>query len=117
MIILLYQWIFLTKVFSSIAIATMIIDKTGKISKIAIEKSISKEFDKNMLKSINLINGDWIPAKFNGNQVDSKIYIMFQVSNSFYSQNYPYKPYVIPVLLSYYSVQRKVPVGSNQYNR
>jgi len=94
------------KSISSVSIATFIVDKFGNLINIQIERSISKEFDKNILKSIRLICGSWIPAKLNGNNIDTKIYVMFQVSNSFTPKYYPNKPYIIPVLLSYYGVQR-----------
>jgi hypothetical protein len=86
------------------SLASFVVDITGKIVDIGIDNSISKGLDKNIIKTINMINGDWIPAKVNGEPIDSKIYILYNISQITITTKYVEEPYLYVIDLVYYGV-------------
>lgn len=105
--------------------ASFVIDKTGKIGEIKIERRLSKSFDSGVLKAINMIDGDWIPARIGTESVDSKMYVLIHVSNSLITSKMEDKSYQYSLELHYFGVQTRtvirseiisVPMGSSPYS-
>lgn len=87
--------------------AYMIINKLGKLENVGIEKSLDADMDKNILKTIQLIDGQWIPAKRNGQPVDTKIYVLVNVTPEIPYCQIKQQPYLLIVDLVYYGVEKK----------
>lgn len=84
------------------SLASFIVNTTGKISDIKIEKSINKDLDKIILNAISKVDGDWLPAIKSAVPVDSKIYILVNVSFDKITSKYTEKPYLLVHNLIYY---------------
>jgi hypothetical protein len=89
---------------SGTSLASFIVNCRGKIADIEIENSLSPELDKNIINTINKINGDWIPSKANGEIVDSKIYVLYNISPMVTTTTYFEKPYLLVVNLIYIGI-------------
>ena len=67
------------KELSGMSVASFVITKTGETQDIVIESSYNTEINPAILKSIESLNGKWIPAEVDGNKVDSKMYIVYNI--------------------------------------
>lgn len=95
-----------------VSAASFIIDRTGKISEIKIERSLSRPIDKVLLNAIKMLDGDWIPAKVNNIPTDAKMNVLFHVSNSKRNPKSKEKPYEIAINRIYYGwVQKTYSTG------
>ncbi len=54
---------------------------------------------------------NWIPAKKDGKNVDSKMYFLFHIYNSTVSTKFAEKPYLIPIELGYFGVPGRVRIN------
>ncbi|MGE0077896.1 MAG: hypothetical protein AB7S48_08560 [Bacteroidales bacterium] len=83
---------------SGYAIASINIDTCGKISGVNIEKPFDKTFDKALKKFLEKeINGDFLPTIYNNSIVESKLFIVVDISSSprqYYIDDNSYQIYV-----------------------
>ncbi|NOU62220.1 energy transducer TonB [Marinifilum caeruleilacunae] len=64
------------------AMASFVIGKEGQIKDIEVLVSMDKAFDKFILEKIQSLKGNWIPARKNGQNVDSKMFVLYKTSDS-----------------------------------
>jgi hypothetical protein len=84
------------------SLASFVVNTTGKISEIKIEKSLTKELDERIIKAVTMINGDWLTAMVNGAPIDSKIYILYNVTKDKITTKFAEKPYQLVHNLVYH---------------
>jgi len=95
-----------------VSAASFVIDRTGKITQIKIERSVSKSFDMTLTKAIEMLDSEWIPAKVNNSPTDAKMNIIVRVYNSTSHPKSKDKPYEIAIDLAYYVAMTKKYLGS-----
>lgn len=77
----------LGKSFQGVAVASFVVDRTGKISHVEIERSLSESFDRVLQYAVSTISGDWIPAKVNNIPVEVKMSVLVRVYNKGFLPN------------------------------
>jgi hypothetical protein len=90
-------------------LVSFVIDSTGKITNIKMEKSFSQDFDKQLIASITNITGEWLPALLNGKAVDAKINILINISDQPKTKKFDYKPYFQVIDMIYFSKTNQQP--------
>ena len=103
-----------------VSASSFVIDRTGKIKDIKIDRPLSNSFDRMLKKVLEKIDGDWIPARINNSPTDAKMFVLIHVYNSKMSGRTKDKPYLIAIDIAYYGVTRtetrssiiSVPAGS-----
>ncbi len=89
-----------------VSAASFVIDRTGKIGQIKIERSLNKSFDKIVVNAIELLDSEWIPAKINNVPTDAKMNVLVHVYNSTKYPKTKERPYEIVYDLAYFGVQK-----------
>lgn len=92
---------------------TFVVDSLGKMVDIRIEKSLDKEFDREILNSIKLIDGEWLPAIVNGKPVDSKFFILATISKNQAQKYYFDRDNLIVINFVCYEIGAKLPTLIN----
>ena len=85
---------------------SFIIDKTGKMNGIKVEASFHKDLNPELLNACKLIDGIWLPAKVNGQPVDSKLFVLVDVLPPNVASQYQDTSNVMLVQISYFGVKR-----------
>ncbi len=86
------------------------IDEIGKINNITIDKSLSKELDKNIISTIKEMDWEWIPAIKNGNPIPSTTFFILEVGTN-NLKNKKNLPYYWHLSMNYSFTTRKVKLG------
>lgn len=86
---------------SGYSIASFVVNSSGKIEDIKIEKSLSQELNSKLFKMVKMAKEEWIPAKVNGKPIDSKIYILCNISQLKKTIDYKEKPYLFVIDVVY----------------
>lgn len=87
---------------NGVSTASFVIDTTGRISEIKIERSLSKSIDKMLINAIKMIDGEWIPAKVNNVPMNSKMNVLVYIHGPGNHTKFKEKPYEIVRDLTYY---------------
>jgi protein TonB len=87
---------------NGVSTASFVIDTTGRISEIMIERSLSKSIDKMLINAIKMIDGEWVPAKVNNVPVNSKMNVLVYIHGPGNYPKFKEKPYEIVRDLTYY---------------
>ena len=94
-------------------LVSFIIDKTGKMNGFKVEASFHKDLNPELLNACKLIDGTWLPAKVNGEPVDSKLFVIVDVVPPNVPSQYQDTPNILLVQISYFGVKRSsVQVGT-----
>lgn len=113
---------FWDKEVSGVTMVSFIIDKKGQIKDIEIESGFDESIEPSIINSIRQINGYWIPAKLNGQAVESKIYILYDylvIENNLqkkYDSIYEEKPYLYVIEVFYQWVTLARPGWRSEYH-
>lgn len=94
-------------------VCTFVVDEQGKMKDIQIEKSLNKKFGKNIIQTLEAINGDWIPAYLNGKPIESKMYLFFEVSQNDKKRNFIEKPYLLVFYYYTLGITRTINIRSS----
>ena len=87
-------------------LVSFIIDKAGKMNGFRVEASFHKDLNPEVLNACKLIDGTWLPAKVNGQPVDSKLFVIVDVVPPNVPSQYQDTPNVMLVQISYFGVKR-----------
>ena len=87
-------------------LVSFIIDKTGKMNGFRVEASFHKDLNPEVLNACKLIDGTWLPAKVNGEPVDSKLFVIVDVLPPNVASQYQDSPNIMLVQISYFGVKR-----------
>ena len=87
-------------------LVSFIIDKTGKMNGFRVEASFHKDLNPELLNACKLIDGTWLPAKVNGEPVDSKLFVIVDVVPPNVPSQYQDTPNIMLVQISYFGVKR-----------
>jgi len=71
--------VIMEKHLSGISMASFVVDRNGKMKDFNREMVLSTEVMSQMEQTFNLINGDWTPAKVDGNPVDSQVLLVYDI--------------------------------------
>lgn len=91
------------------AVVSFAIDEHGLMKDVQSEAVLDKELDREIVRRITEVGGEWLPAVKDGQPVKAKFMVVISLSdgqNTSPSLVFPPKPYLIPVTLSYYCVVR-----------
>jgi len=89
-------------------VASFVVDKNGKMAEFRIEKMQMKEVYTNLLSAYKKIEGEWSPAIFKGQPVDSKIFLVININpTSLSSTTMPGIPNSLVVTVNYFLVEKK----------
>ena len=96
---------------SGVSVASFIINKKGQIQDIILESVIDKALEPSFLKAFKGIDGSWIPAKRDGQTINSKMLILFSIKfiknlNSDHGLPFVKKPHFKVVEIVFYGVPR-----------
>lgn len=86
-----------------IGYASVTINANGELSDINVDKSLHRDLDKIIINAIKSCYGKWLPAIVDGEAVDSKINLIFNVSGSGFLRKIEEKPYQQVFEIVYYS--------------
>ena len=87
------------------SVASITIDSIGNYRFLRIEKSISVSLDQEMIKTIQSLPNTFLPAMKDDKAVESKIYIVFNISHEIRKIKITPAPYRIVIDVIYYSVR------------
>lgn len=91
------------------AVVSFAIDEHGLMRDVKSEVVLDKELDREIVRRITEVDGEWLPAVKDGKPVEAKFMVVASLSegqNTSPAQAFAPKPYLIPVTLTYYSVVR-----------
>ena len=88
------------------SVASFIVDKNGKMTEFRIEKMQNKEVSANIMSAYKKIEGEWKPAIFKGQTVDSKIYMVFDIKPMGVASTVPKILNSLFIQVLYYGVKR-----------
>ncbi len=88
------------------SVASFVVDKNGKMTDFRIEKMQNKEVSANILNAFKKIEGEWMPAIFKGQPVDSKIFLVFDIKPFGTPSAMPKIPNSFEIVLTYFGVKR-----------
>ena len=105
------------------AVVSFVIDEHGLMKDVKSEVVLDKELNKELIRRVTEVDGEWLPAVKEGKPVEAKWMVGVSLSegrdtSAFHS--FAPKPYLIPLTLCYFSVTRtetrKIQSTSPQYN-
>jgi Gram-negative bacterial tonB protein. len=91
------------------AVVSFVIDEHGLMKDVQSEAVLDKELDREIVRRITEMNGEWLPAVKDGKPVNARFMVVVSLSegqNTSPAQAFAPKPYLIPVMLTYYSTVR-----------
>ncbi|MCX6238602.1 MAG: energy transducer TonB [Bacteroidia bacterium] len=88
------------------SVASFVVDKNGKMKGFQIVKMSSSDVSAAAFAAFKKIDGDWSPAIFNGQPVDSQVFIIFDIMLNGASSTIPKIPNAIRVRLQYEGIKR-----------
>lgn len=86
-------------------IASFIITKNGEIDEINTEKIENKQIRDDVLEMFKALKGKWLPGIYNGIQVDTKLYVIFDIGPVDLVTELQKKPYIINIGIKYFGVK------------
>ncbi len=101
---------------SIVCMATFVVTKEGNIDEIQTEKIENKQFRDQVLELLKGFDGKWLPGIYNGNKVDTKLYMVFDIGPVTFKPPLVKKPYIINISLKYYGIVRTTRVVTNKTN-
>lgn len=93
---------------SVISIASFTVDKNGKMKDLEIAQTLSDEVDNNIKNSFKKLEGEWSPAIYNGQPVESIVFVVFEIKGREAPSAMPKIANAIEVQLNYFGVTRTV---------
>lgn len=110
---------------SVISIASFVVDKEGKMREFKILKTSTKDVNEALFEAFKKIEGEWSPAIYHGQPIDSDVFIVFDIKPHGTPSAIPNISNSIVTHFEYYAVQRRaisgkivsVPVGRNASNK
>jgi len=104
---------------SVISIASFVVDKEGKMREFKILKTSTKDVNEALFEAFKKIEGEWSPAIYHGQPIDSDVFIVFDIKPHGTPSAIPKISNSIVTHFEYYAVQRRaisskivsVPVG------
>lgn len=82
--------------------ATFVVTREGKISEIETEKIEDKQLKAEVDRTFKAFEGNWLPGIYNGQKVDTKLYVFFQISPAGVELPKSDKPYISTIGISYF---------------
>lgn len=92
--------------FSGIGMASFIVDKNGRMTGYQTKQAPDKDMNINMLRAFNTITGEWLPARVNGQAVDSKILLIFEVTPPGVPNTFDSSPNILVMHITYFGIKR-----------
>jgi hypothetical protein len=93
---------------NALYMASFVVSKEGNLGEIQAEKMENNQFREAVLEAFKEINGKWLPGIMNGNQVDTKLYVIFDISPAGQEPKVTKKPYVLNIDIRYFGTKRAV---------
>ena len=93
---------------SVISIASFIVDKNGKMKDFEIAQTLSDEVDNNIRNALKKLDGEWVPAIYKGQSVESIVFVVFEIKNKEAPSGMPKISNAIEVQFNYFGVTRTV---------
>ena len=101
---------------SDTSVASFVVDKNGKMTDFRIEKMKFKEVSTIIMSAYKKIEGEWMPAIFKGQPVDSKIFVVFDIKPFGTPSAMPKIPNSLEIVLTYFGVKRApMEIGSSSF--
>jgi hypothetical protein len=91
------------------AVVSFAIDEHGLMKDVQSEAVLDKELDREIVRRITEVGGEWLPAVKDEKPVKARFMVVVSLSegqNISSTQAFAPKPYLIPVTLTYYSTVR-----------
>jgi hypothetical protein len=105
------------------AVVSFAIDEHGLMKDVKNEVALDKELDRELVRKVTEVGGEWLPAIKAGKPVAARFMVVVSLSegqNTSPARAFAPKPYLIPVTLTYYSTvrteRRIMQSASPQYN-
>lgn len=98
--------VFMEKHLSGISIASFVVDSNGKMKNFKRVLVLSDEIMTQMEHMFSLIDGEWVPAKVNGEAVDSQILLVYDIKPSGAKNLFQDNPNAIVAHFQYFGVQK-----------
>jgi len=90
------------------SVASFVVDKNGEMTDFRIEKMQFKDVATNIFNAYKKIEGEWSPAIFKGQPVDSQIFLVIDISPpGLSSRTIPKIPNSLDVVINYMSVEKR----------
>lgn len=90
-------------------IYSFVVDETGVLKNIVVEQSSLKEFDTSVIKGLQALKENWLPAKKDGKVCDSKTFLFIDIANDKSKvQDIENTPYLWHLDLIYGGISSKV---------
>jgi len=112
---------------SGISIASFVVDSNGKMKNFNRVMVFTTEVMTQMEQTFNRIKGDWVPAKVNGNPVESQVLLVYEIKPSGSKNLFPDDPKSIIAHFQYFGVTetkrsmgyvtRTVPIGDIDFSK
>ena len=93
---------------SVVSIASFTVGKNGKMKDLEIAQTLSDEVDNNIKNSFKKLEGEWSPAIYNGQPVESIVFVVFEIKPKEVPSAMPKISNAIEVRLNYFGVTRRV---------
>jgi len=93
---------------SVISIASFTVDKNGKMKDFEIAQTLSDEVDSNIRSALKKLDGEWSPAVYNGQPVESIVFVVFEIKSREAPSGMPKISNAIEVQFNYFGVTRTV---------
>ncbi|HCY41092.1 MAG TPA: hypothetical protein DHV48_07015 [Prolixibacteraceae bacterium] len=84
--------------------ATFVVTRYGKISEIETGKIENKQLKAEVDRIFNAFAGNWLPGIYNGQKVDTKLYVFFQIDPAGVEFTKSDKPYISTIGISYFGI-------------
>jgi hypothetical protein len=92
---------------SVISIASFVVDKEGKMREFKILKTSTKDVNEALFEAFKKIEGEWSPAIYHGQPIDSDVFIVFDIKPHGTPSAIPKISNSIVTHFEYYAVQRR----------
>jgi len=93
---------------SVVSIASFTVGKNGKMKDFEVAQTLSDEVDSNIRNVLKKLDGEWVPAIYKGQPVESIVFVVFEIKNKEAPSVMPMILNAIEVRLNYFGVKRTV---------
>ena len=108
-----------------VAVASFVVDIKGNMKDFQIVKASSTMINPSVFAAFKKLDGEWSPAIYNGQPVESQVFLIFDVKRFGTSSTLPTISNAVVINFEYYSITRTVeirgantvPLGSNPQTR
>jgi hypothetical protein len=101
---------------SLIGMISFVVSKSGEIVEVNVDKIDNSEIRLAVKNIFKTHKWKFIPGLYDGNPVDTKLYVVLDVSPIGMSQEVPYKPYVTNIHIQYFGVKTTRSLGTQVMN-